>query len=116
MAVTRTLKEVNPVVQGLHGLTVLLSVQETALSNLILQVRKLATVEGPLAPAMIEVKKQPYRYFAEGCFAVSYANAAGFFNDLGVRVTPYSLVPNRTRSARSPVRRPGRCCEQKKGT
>jgi hypothetical protein len=33
-----------------------------------------------------------------------------------VRVTPYSLVPNRTRSARSPVRRPGRCCEQKKGT
>jgi hypothetical protein len=32
------------------------------------------------------------------------------------RVTPYSLVPNRTRSARSPVRRPGRCCEQKKGT
>jgi hypothetical protein len=28
----------------------------------------------------------------------------------------YSLVPNRTRSARSPVRRPGRCCERKKGT
>jgi hypothetical protein len=35
---------------------------------------------------------------------------------VNVRVTPYSLVPNRTRSARSPVRRPGRCCEQKKGT
>jgi hypothetical protein len=29
---------------------------------------------------------------------------------------PYSLVPNRTRSARSPVRRPYRCCEQKKGS
>jgi hypothetical protein len=36
--------------------------------------------------------------------------------DLIVRVTTYSRVPNRTRRARSPVRRPGRCCEQKKGT
>jgi hypothetical protein len=35
---------------------------------------------------------------------------------INVRITPYSLVPNRTRSARSPVRRPGRCCEQKNGT
>jgi hypothetical protein len=38
------------------------------------------------------------------------------YDSISVRVTPYSLVPNRTRSARSPVCRPGRCCEQKKGT
>jgi hypothetical protein len=32
------------------------------------------------------------------------------------RVTPYSLVPNRTRSACSPMHRPGRCFKQNKGT
>jgi hypothetical protein len=37
-------------------------------------------------------------------------------SSLAAHNTRYSFVPNRTRSVRSSVRRPGRSCEQKKGT
>jgi hypothetical protein len=83
MAVSQTLKVVNPVIQGLQGLTTLLSEQETSLSSLISNLCNLADVEGPLSPSMIEQKIATGDYVAKERFAVSRKNTRDFLSDLG---------------------------------
>jgi hypothetical protein len=52
----------------------------------------------------------------DGGLRFPHANGQMVLETYDVQVTHYSLVPNRSRSAHSPGRKPGRCCEQKKGT
>jgi hypothetical protein len=83
MAVARTLKEVNPVVQGLQGLTTLLATQATQIAGLVTAICRLVYMEGLLTIPGLEDRKRRPDFVVKVSFAVSLISTRGFVDDLG---------------------------------